>query len=100
MATVPHAIGPSLWIRESRFRYRNRDHHRIDHIYLARPADTTRRVATAPSDNEKLGLIEHRWFNSDQLTTCPDKLIPPALPALLHNLLAHGAPAEPVLLSE
>lgn len=93
-------VGPYLWIRESRFHYRNRDHHRIDHIYLGRAADTTSRVATAPSENEKLGLIEHRWFRPDQLTTCPDKLIPPALPTLLHDLLTHGTPAQPVMLSD
>jgi hypothetical protein len=80
--------------------YRNRDHHRIDHIYLARPTDTTNRVASTHSDNEKLGLIEHRWLSPEQLATWPDKLIPPALPTLLQDLLVHGAPAEPVLLSE
>jgi 8-oxo-dGTP pyrophosphatase MutT (NUDIX family) len=28
-------VGLRVWIRESRFRYRNRDHHRLDHVFLA-----------------------------------------------------------------
>src|SRR5262245_54233171 len=34
-------LGPRIWIRESRFRYRNRDHHRLDHVFLARRPGAT-----------------------------------------------------------
>jgi 8-oxo-dGTP pyrophosphatase MutT (NUDIX family) len=89
-------VGPCLWIRESRFRYRNRDHHRIDHIYLARLADQTSQVATRPTANEKLGLIEHRWHTSDDLEASTDELLPPELPALLPDVLTNGPAPEPI----
>jgi len=57
-------LGPCLWIRETRFRYRNREHHRREHVFLARPADTTPRTHTKPTANERAGLLNHRWWTS------------------------------------
>ncbi len=91
-------IGPRLWIRESRFRYRNRDHHRIDHVFLARPTHTVPTTVTRPTDNEKLGLIERRWRTADDLDTCRDKLLPASLPVLLRHILDGHLPAEPLRL--
>ena len=65
-------LGPQIWIRESRFRYRNRDHHRIDHVFLARRPGTTATVATKPTDNEKLGLINRAWFTTAELHASTD----------------------------
>lgn len=80
-------IGPCLWIRETRFRYRNRDHHRREHVFLARPPDTTPRTHTKPTANERAGLLTHRWWTLTELTRCHDKLLPPTLPTLLHDIL-------------
>lgn len=91
-------VGPCLWIRESRFRYRNRDHHRIDYIYLARLTDQAGNVTPRPTENETLGLIAHRWRGLDDLKTSPDKVLPPELPALLHDVLTHGPTHEPILI--
>jgi 8-oxo-dGTP pyrophosphatase MutT (NUDIX family) len=35
---VLEALGPCVWIRETRFRYRNRAHHRRAHVFLAHQA--------------------------------------------------------------
>ena len=91
-------LGPCVWIRESRFRYRDRDHHRIDHVFLARPPDTAPRVATTPTANERAGLIERVWFTAAELDRCPDKLLPAELPALLGEILAGRVPATPISL--
>ncbi|HEV2779226.1 MAG TPA: NUDIX domain-containing protein [Actinophytocola sp.] len=91
-------LGPCLWIRETRFRYRNRDHHRREHVYLARPSRFSPTTAIAPTANEKLGLIEHRWWSYHELAHCRDKLLPPALPTLLSQVLAGIVPDEPLLL--
>ena len=93
-------IGPRLWIRESRFRYRNHDHHRIDHVFLARPTRTAPSTVTRPTDNEKLGLIERRWHTADDLDTCRDKLLPASLPVLLRPILDGHLPAEPIRLDD
>jgi ADP-ribose pyrophosphatase YjhB (NUDIX family) len=91
-------LGPQVWIRESRFRYRNRDHHRIDHVFLARHPGGIATVATKPTENEKLGLIEQAWFTDAQLHDCIDKLVPPELPALLDTIVAGNVPARPIYL--
>ncbi len=91
-------LGPRIWIRESRFRYRNRDHHRIDHVFLARRSGVTATVAPKRTENEKLGLIERAWLSSAQLHNCTDKLVPPELPTLLDTILAGNAPAQPTYL--
>jgi 8-oxo-dGTP pyrophosphatase MutT (NUDIX family) len=43
-------IGRKLWTRESRFIYRGREHHRLDHVYLARTdaADPSRSPSGTP----------------------------------------------------
>jgi len=93
-------LGPCLWIRESRFRYRNRNHHRIDHVFLARTGAPSATTSTKPSDNEKLGLIEHSWFTTHELHQCTDKLLPAQLPTLLDAILAGDLTEQPILLQD
>lgn len=93
-------LGPQVWIRESRFRYRNRDHHRIDHVFLARCAGETTTIATKPTENEKLGLIEHAWFTTTGLRACTDKLLPASLPTLLEAIVTGDIPNEPIVLQD
>jgi 8-oxo-dGTP pyrophosphatase MutT (NUDIX family) len=90
-------IGPHLWDRETRFRYRGRQHHRRESVYLARANNAEPVRQPKHTANEKAGLIEHRWWTQPDLTACPDKLLPPNLPALLADIL-NGAHHQPVLL--
>ncbi|MGH3901270.1 MAG: NUDIX domain-containing protein [Pseudonocardiaceae bacterium] len=88
-------LGPKLWVRESRFRYKGRDHHRIEHVFLGRTPSTVPQVPLRPSENETAGLIERRWWSAAELRHCPDKLLPENLPDLLDDLLTgrlNGAP--------
>lgn len=89
-----------MWVRESRFRYRNRDHHRVDHVFLARKDAPSATTGTKPSDNEKLGLIEHGWFTAHDLHRCTDKLLPARLPTLLDAILAGDLSDQPILLHD
>lgn len=90
-------VGPHIWDRETRFRYRGREHHRRESLYLARITDARPALRTKHSANEKAGLIEHRWWSHPELAACRDKLLPPNLPALLADIL-NGPPEEPLLL--
>jgi 8-oxo-dGTP pyrophosphatase MutT (NUDIX family) len=90
-------LGPHLWDRETRFRYRGREHHRRESVYLARITDTAPTLRPEHTANEKAGLIEHRWWAHPELTTCRDKLLPPNLPALLADVL-DGTLDKPILL--
>lgn len=81
------SLGHKLWIRESRFHYKGRDHHREDHVFLGRITDTAPKVALKPTENEKAGLIERRWWSAAELRQCTDKLLPAQLPGLLDELL-------------
>lgn len=93
-------LGRKLWIRESRFRYRDRDHHRIDHVFLGRTPTTTPQTVTKPTDNEKVGLVERRWWTSAELHGCPDKLLPATLPTLLEQVLAGQLQTNPLALAD
>jgi len=96
--TLP-ALGRELWIRESRFRYKGRDHHRIEHVFLGRTPSTTPQVALQPTENEKAGLIERRWWPAHELRQCTDKLLPAELPDLLDDLLADRFSRAPLMLT-
>lgn len=80
-------IGPHVWDRETRFRYRGREHHRRETVYLARITDTAPALRPAHSANEKVGLIEYRWWTHSDLAVCHDRLLPPNLPSLLAQLV-------------
>ncbi|WP_394620064.1 hypothetical protein JNUCC0626_13460 [Lentzea sp. JNUCC 0626] len=47
------ALGRKLYVHESRFRYKDRDHHRVDHVLFCRITDTAPKVALKPTENEK-----------------------------------------------
>lgn len=92
------ALGRKLWIRESRFHYKGGDHHRIDHVFLARATNTAPKVALKPTENEKAGLIERRWWSAAELRECTDKLLPAQLPTLLDDLLTGVLSTTPLRL--
>lgn len=81
-------IGPCLWVRESHFRYRGRDHHRREAVYLACTPNPSPILRPRHTPNEKAGLIGHRWFSHLELAGCPDRLLPSTLPTLLADILA------------
>jgi 8-oxo-dGTP pyrophosphatase MutT (NUDIX family) len=91
-------LGRELWVRESRFRYKGRDHHRIEHVFLGRTPSTAPQVALKPTENEKAGLIERRWWSASDLRRCTDKLLPAELPDLLDDLLADRFSHRPLTL--
>lgn len=93
-------LGRKLWIRETRFRYKNHHHHRIEHVFLAHTPTTTPQLAPKLTENEKTGIIEHRWWTAQQLRHCPDKLLPAKLPALLDDLLANRLNHTPLTLTD
>jgi 8-oxo-dGTP pyrophosphatase MutT (NUDIX family) len=92
-------IGRQLWTRESRFTYRGRQHHRLDHVYLARTDREAPQVALRHTANERAGLIERRWWPLAELSRCVDKLLPAELPDLLEALLDGQFPSTPPALT-
>ncbi|MET8853498.1 NUDIX domain-containing protein [Amycolatopsis sp. NPDC004625] len=96
---VVDEIGRKLWTRESRFTYRGREHHRLDHVYLARTDRDAPQVALRHTANERVGLIERRWWSAAAVSACRDKLLPAELPDLLGALLDDRFPLAPVALT-
>lgn len=95
---VLRELGRKLWVRESRFIYRGRAHHRIEHVFLGRTPSTVAQVPLTPTENEKAGLIERRWWPAGELQRCPDKLLPGNLAELLDDLLDDRLSDKPLML--
>ena len=69
------------------------------HHWWELPGGGVPQVALKPTENEKAGLIERRWWSAAELRHCPDKLLPGNLPELLDDLLAgrlNDTPLMPV----
>ncbi|HEX5348621.1 MAG TPA: NUDIX domain-containing protein [Pseudonocardiaceae bacterium] len=92
-------LGPHLWDRETRFRYRGQRHHRRETVYLARITDTAPTLRPRHTDNEKEGLLGHRWWSEPELAACTDEILPPNLHALLTDALT-GQLRQPVYLHD
>jgi len=91
-------LGHKLWVRESRFHYKGRDHHRIEHVFLSRTPSTTPQAPLKPTENEKTGLIERRWWSATELRHCQDDLLPDNLAELLDDLLTGCLNGTPLTL--
>jgi 8-oxo-dGTP pyrophosphatase MutT (NUDIX family) len=81
-------VGACLWTRETRFRYRAREHHRREAVYLARVGDTKPAVTPRHTADERVALLGERWWSQGELDAFRGRLLPPALPRLLAALLA------------
>jgi 8-oxo-dGTP pyrophosphatase MutT (NUDIX family) len=90
-------LGPCLWTRETRFRYRGREHHRRETVYLARVRDPVPALTPRHTPNEKAGLLGHYWLSQPELTRFRGRLLPPNLPQLLAALQS-GELTQPLTL--
>jgi len=94
-------VGPCIWVRESRFTYKGRRHHRKDWIHLARVPIGWPRVPTRHTSNERAGLLGERWWTLQELSAASgQRIIPPGLPTLLPAILAGQCPPTPLDLAE
>ncbi len=80
-------IGPVVWERESRFRYRGREHHRFDWVHVGRLAGG-RRQARSWTANEKTTVLGERWWSLPELQAARwERFLPRRLAALLPDVL-------------
>jgi ADP-ribose pyrophosphatase YjhB (NUDIX family) len=84
---IPDQLGPCLWVRETRFGYRGRQHHRREAVYLGHTRQTAPRLRPRHTANEKQGMLGYQWWTQPSLAQCRDKLLPPNLPQLLADIL-------------
>jgi 8-oxo-dGTP pyrophosphatase MutT (NUDIX family) len=85
-------LGPCLWTRETRFRYRGRSHHRRETVYLTRIYHPAPALTPRHTPNEEAGLLGHHWWSQSELERFHGRLLPPSLPRLLAALLADELP--------
>jgi 8-oxo-dGTP pyrophosphatase MutT (NUDIX family) len=93
------AIGPCVWVRETRFRFRRQHYHRREWVHLARlpHAGPPAPVQTRHTANERLTLLGERWWSVAELAAATGEwFLPPNLPALLTDILAGRYSANPV----
>ncbi|UUV32263.1 NUDIX domain-containing protein [Amycolatopsis roodepoortensis] len=97
---VLSTVDRKLWTRESRFTYRGRDHHRLDHVFLARISDDQPTAGPTPTENERASVLERRWWTIAELEATTDKLLPASLPALVERLFTGRFPVKPVQVTD
>jgi len=78
-------IGPVVWKRESRFRYRG-DHNRVDWARLARLVGRGRR-ARYWTANARTTVLGERWTLADLGAADRERFLPHRLPAPLAEIL-------------
>jgi 8-oxo-dGTP pyrophosphatase MutT (NUDIX family) len=65
-------VGPHLWNRETRFRYRGQEHHRRETVYLARVTDTAHNLRPRHTANERAGILGRDWWSEPELAACTE----------------------------
>lgn len=94
LGDAPIEIGQCIWTRRHVGVFRGRPFDQSERIYLGRvPAFEPRPSPAALSEH---GSDDIRWWTADELTSSEEEFAPRRLPQLVRDLLAEGAPAEPV----
>jgi 8-oxo-dGTP pyrophosphatase MutT (NUDIX family) len=96
------AVGPCVWVRETRFRFRGQHYHRREWIHVARlPYQGTARERTRHTDNEKATLLGERWWSVAELVGATTEwFLPRRLGELLPPILAGRFTALPIELHD
>ncbi len=96
-------VGPCVWVRETRFRFRGRHYHRREWVHLVRlpHAAPAARAQTRHTANEQLTLLSERWWSARALAAATGQwFLPPNLPALLPDILAGRYGDNPIELNQ
>jgi 8-oxo-dGTP pyrophosphatase MutT (NUDIX family) len=91
------SLGPLLWRRRSRFRFRGVVYDQDNHYYLAR-TPVTEVDLTGAQAIELETTVEHYWWRLDELHASDQVIYPNGLAGLLASLLTDGPPATPLVL--
>lgn len=90
-------LGPLMWRRRSRFRFRGVTYVQDNDYYLAR-SEITDVDASGGDDGEREVTLGHRWWTLDELLRTDQTIYPNGLAGLLGTVLVDGAPGAPVTL--
>ncbi|HKF74602.1 MAG TPA: NUDIX domain-containing protein [Candidatus Dormibacteraeota bacterium] len=91
------ALGPCIWLRETRFEWRGRRYRQTEQIFAAAvPPFEPSREGFLPEEVEM--VREHRWWTADEIERSDDRFGPRRLGRLLKDLLRDGFPPEPLQL--
>jgi 8-oxo-dGTP pyrophosphatase MutT (NUDIX family) len=95
-------VGPCVWIRESRFRFRGQHYYRRDWIHVAHlPQQAESLEPTQLTDNEQEILLDERWWSAKELAAATTQwFLPRRLPELLPAILAGHYTDHPLELNE
>lgn len=87
-------LGPLVWRRRSRFRFRGVVYDQDNDYYLAR-TPVTEVDTTGSDEGEREVTLDHRWWPLPELHATEDVIYPNGLAALLETLLREGPPLAP-----
>jgi 8-oxo-dGTP pyrophosphatase MutT (NUDIX family) len=90
-------LGPCVWHRRHRFRFRDRWYDQRERFYVARVE-----AAAIAYDNLEAGerafITEHRWWSLAGIAAANDPFAPRRLALLLPPVLAGDYPTEPIII--
>lgn len=89
-------LGPHVWNRRSVFEWRGDLIDFRERWYLACVSEAFALDIDGWTAEERIDIIDHRWWSLEELAAAIDPMVPRDLANLLRDLLSNGVPAEPV----
>lgn len=94
---VDFALGPLIWTRTVHQSLEGgRWDGQTERFYLVRAASFEPTPALSWEELRAEGMTAVRWWTSAELEAAETLFAPRRLPLLLHELILHGPPAEPI----
>jgi ADP-ribose pyrophosphatase YjhB (NUDIX family) len=89
-------LGPHIWNRRDVFEWRGALLEVQERWYLSWISDVFDLDDAGWTPEERVDIIDHRWWSLDELIATTEPLVPRALATLVRELLRDGAPREPM----
>jgi 8-oxo-dGTP pyrophosphatase MutT (NUDIX family) len=90
-------MGPCVWVREARFRFRGMRFHQHERVYVAWLDDPTAPRTEVRHEPLEVGaLLGDRWWTLDELAVADARFYPTRLPALMPAVVRGEYGAEPI----
>lgn len=89
-------LGPHIWVRDGTYSWAGEIRTEREYFYLVRAARFVADSSGNPVPGEREIMAELRWWPASDLQQSSEKFAPARLGSLVGELLAKGAPPDPI----